>query len=80
MQIKKQLCVRTQAQVGWQDMIRYCDNMWVTTQVGKDGTTRISAQCLDLNDQWRDTGIEFPNSYDGIVLNCNGQLTLGACG
>ena len=80
MQIKKQLRVRTQARVGWDDMIRGCGDMWITTQVGKDGATRISAKCLDVNGGWHDTALEFPNSYNGIVQNCDGQLTLGACG
>ncbi len=75
--MKKQLQVRTRVQAGWEDKIKGC-SFWETT--GDDGVTRLKGQCLDLQGRVKETAIAFPTSYAGIVLNCDGQLTLGGCG
>ena len=75
--MKTQLRVRTRVQAGWEDKILDCE-YWETT--GDDGETRLKGQCLDLQGRVKNTAVAFPTSYNGIVLNCDGQLTMGGCG
>jgi hypothetical protein len=74
------LTVHTQLKAGWKDFIRTCQGTRIITDVGADRTTQIQATCYDLNSVPRNTWVEFPNRYEGVVQNCDGVLTAGGCG
>jgi hypothetical protein len=76
----KALVLRTHIKLGYRDSIQGCKGLFVTTELGPTGQTRIRATCMDMRGKWHKTSVEFSNSYQGLVQNCNGNLTAGGCG
>ncbi len=74
------LGLRTHLNAGYTDQINHCMRITETRDLWLSGQTSIRATCLDLNNKWKHTSLRFPNSYKGVVANCDGKLTQGACG